>query len=838
MRTTLKAQAIRLIAIFLLICASTTTVKAQISQHPELYKVKEFHNMDKDGGAYYCFTDAQYYQGKLYGVYIDNNGPSSIRLIAFEVNGETRTMEQSTVGDTGKKMIFLNDFGVYQDAEIIVYRNRFYVLWKNNTNGQIWIGEVDMKKGEYKKTRMLDDGKTYANFAATIYRDKICVILHRRTNKKLQVYQYGDPELNSGWDWCGTVRNAGHDNIELKGSTGISMEYDPDDHWDATSWYGYDDTEKKNVEKLIIGRLKSGTFEAFSYSGEYGKDNIWPSNWEEYAHHDIGRSKTFSLKLIQADIEGYAADNTSGYKASSNPLIFSYCTYDGKGTGEHFLKKFYPGSNSFATDAPIYTDLPYGYTVVATAADPTTETAPGGGLYYKQYIYLLRGNQTPYHWYKHAYIASIRSNEIVERRSSFNDEKALFGNSELRNLVRLVGIIEGPPPTVVDNNEWFGDLGVASSLAFTMGSGTSNSVSRLYKSDLKCSFGPHTDKLTAAFGGGYSFQKQHEEVTSQSESITVTFEANDTADYRAIALYSVPILTRCDLEYLSPTRRQSVRMPIFSYTYMTRQSIKQVEVPLDLEPFRIDNPSKLGDWEAREILTMTASEPNVSKSVNFSLNSERIDMTLETSGTISDSQTKGAISLMDLKFPFFQLENQSSWEWTDQTTATTSQGISASYSKIRRTDKHVRPEETAESFSSTLYLLTAEKSNTLRDQYYPKLLERKISFGTDTFPFMVNSDKPFVLAWDINNITYVRGNVSITGNEVVTTDEPLSIRFLDGMLTVDCLPGATVNVYSMNGTLTGHQQAVSGKAIFSLPGHLYTVEVVTERYRKVQKVVR
>lgn len=23
------------------------------------------------------------------------------------------------------------------------------------------------------------------------------------------------------------------------------MEYDPDDHWDATSWYGYDDTEKR-----------------------------------------------------------------------------------------------------------------------------------------------------------------------------------------------------------------------------------------------------------------------------------------------------------------------------------------------------------------------------------------------------------------------------------------------------------------------------------------------------------------------------------------------------------------------------------------------------------------
>ena len=82
MRTTLKAQAIRLIAVFLLITASTTTVKAQISQHPELYKVKEFHNYESDGGAYYCFTDAQYYQGKLYGVYINNNGPSAVCLTA------------------------------------------------------------------------------------------------------------------------------------------------------------------------------------------------------------------------------------------------------------------------------------------------------------------------------------------------------------------------------------------------------------------------------------------------------------------------------------------------------------------------------------------------------------------------------------------------------------------------------------------------------------------------------------------------------------------------------------------------------------------------------------
>ena len=45
MRTTLKAQAIRLIAIFLLICASTTIVKAQISQHPELYKAVSYTHL-------------------------------------------------------------------------------------------------------------------------------------------------------------------------------------------------------------------------------------------------------------------------------------------------------------------------------------------------------------------------------------------------------------------------------------------------------------------------------------------------------------------------------------------------------------------------------------------------------------------------------------------------------------------------------------------------------------------------------------------------------------------------------------------------------------------------
>ena len=98
-------------------------------------------------------------------------------------------------------------------------------------------------------------------------------------------------------------------------------------------------------------------------------------------------------------------------------------------------------------------------------------------------------------------------------------------------------------------------------------------------------------------------------------------------------------------------------MPIFSYAPHDTASIKtRVEVPLTLEPFRIRQSSKLGDWEAGEILTMTASEPNVQQSRQLPrLNSERIDMTLETSGFVSKQSDQGAIGLMDLKFPFFQL---------------------------------------------------------------------------------------------------------------------------------------------------------------------------------------
>lgn len=207
--------------------------------------------------------------------------------------------------------------------------------------------------------------------------------------------------------------------------------------------------------------------------------------------HSIGRKKTFGLKLVQAGIEGYTDNNPLSYSAASNPMLFSYCTYDGKGTGEHFLKEYYPGSRTFASGSPIYTDLPYGYVAPATVAFPTNETLPGGGRYYKQYLYLVRGNRGSYHWYDHSYIASIRSNELIENRKSFNDEKTFFTNPDLRKLVRLVGIVEAPPPTIVDNNDWFKSLGVASSLDFTMGSGTSNSVSRTYKSDLKASLGAY-----------------------------------------------------------------------------------------------------------------------------------------------------------------------------------------------------------------------------------------------------------------------------------------------------------------------------------------------------------
>lgn len=830
MRTTIT----RIIGLLsLLLIGYPTSTMAQINEHPEYYKVNEFENYSSEFGADFTFCDAQFYNGKLYAVTLRTN--TSVSLMVFDVNGNT--IKKGSFGSTNSYRSKLNTGGIYQDAELVVFHNRLYVLWKNNTSGQIWIGEVDAEKGEYKKTRMLDNGKTYANFGATIYRNQICVVLHRHTTDKLQVYSYDDPELNSDWTWCGSVQNGTNDNIKLAGSTSITSEYTPDDHWDVETWYGKDENTGRIGEKLIIGRMHNGNFEVFSYGGEFGTGNNWPTTWDEYVSKSIGRSKTFSLKLVQAGIEGYTGNNANGYSSKSNPMLFSYCTYDGKGTGEHFLQEYYPGSHTFASGNPIYTDLPYGYAATATAAFPTNETLPGGGRYYKQYLYILRGNKEPYHWHDHSYIASIRSNELIENRKSFNDEKTFFTNPDLRKLVRLIGIVEGPPPTIVDNNDWFKSLGVASSLDFTMGSGTSNSVSRTFKGDLKMSLGPHTENITAQLGGGYSFQETYEEVKSSEESVTVSFRSEEIDDYRAIALYSVPIITRCDLEYLTPTGRKSINMPTLSYIYMNDHYIKQMELPLTMKPFDIKDPARLESWQARDILTSATSENVYRKSVGFSLNTPQINMRMETSGTISNSNTEGALNTIAVKVPFFELENQLEWEWTDITTTTTTQGISATFSQIRKSDPFVRPGETVESFASTLYLLTAEQSKTLENIYYPDLLKQKIKYGNDSVSLMVSEDKPFLLAWDINNITYTRGNISVTGNEEIA-DEPLSIRFLDGMLTVDCLPGATVNVYSMDGTLAGRQQAVSGKAIFSLPGHLYTVEVVTERYRKVQKVVR
>lgn len=830
MRTTIT-RIIGSLALLLLGCPAGTM--AQINNKPEYYQVKQFASYWDGHSERYAFTDAQYYDGKLYAIYSPAN--MDVGLAVFDVNGETGQMDRGKIGDTGKSYLLLNSGGVYQDAELVVFRNRLYCLWKNNTSGQIWIGEIDIKQGKYKKTRMLDDGKTYANFGATIYRDQICVVLHRRTTDKLQVYRYDDPDLNSGWNWCGSVQNGANDNIKLAGSTSISSEYTPDDHWDVETWYGKDYSTGKMVEKLIIGRVHDGNFEVFSYGGDFGADNHWPTAWDEYVSASIGRKKTFGLKLIQAGIEGYTSTNINS--AASNPLLFSYCTYDGKDTGEHFLKEYFPGSRSFKSGKPIYTDLPYGYAALATAAFPTNEVMPGGGRYYKQYLYIVRGNSQGYHWYDHSYIASIRSNELIENRQSFNDEKTLFTNPDLRHLVRLVGIVEGPPPTIVDNNDWFKSLGMASSLDFTIGSGTSNSVSRTYKSDLKTSLGPHKENLTAQIGGGYSYRKAYEEVKSSEESITVSFRSEEVDDYRAIALYSVPIITRCDLEYLTTTGRNSIYMPTLSYIYMTDHYIKQVELPLGMKPFGVSEPARLESWQAREVLNVAVSENVYRKSVGFSLNTPQINMRMETSGTISDSQTKGALSTLALKVPFFSLENQSSWEWTDATKTTTSQGISATFSQIRKSDPFVRPGETVESFASTLYLLTAEQSKTLQNIYYPDLLKQHIKYGADTVPLMVAEDKPFLLAWDINNITYTRDNLGVTGSEGVA-DEPLSIRFVDGRLAVDCLPGATVNVYRMDGSLAGRQQAVGGKALFSLPGQLYTVEIVTPRYRKVRKVTK
>lgn len=260
MRTTIT-RIIGLLSLLLLGYPAGTM--AQINEQPEYYKVKQFAyswNLDEEE---FPFFDAQYYNGKLYAVAMKEN--YFINLLAFDVNGETGQMDWVKVGSTNSKIRTLNQGGVYQDAELVVFHNRLYCLWKNNTSGQIWIGEIDVDKGEYKKTRMLDDGKTYANFGATIYCDQICVVLHRRTTDKLQVYRYDDPELNSDWTWCGSVQNGTNDNIKLAGSTSTTSEYTPDDHWDVETWYGKDKTTGKIGEKLIIGRVHNGNFEVFSY---------------------------------------------------------------------------------------------------------------------------------------------------------------------------------------------------------------------------------------------------------------------------------------------------------------------------------------------------------------------------------------------------------------------------------------------------------------------------------------------------------------------------------------------------------------------------------------------
>lgn len=814
----------------ILLCLATLLPqdgKAQISENAAVYKAS---NLGAEGFPYYS---ACTYKGEIYCVQIYNPSRGSVRLIRMNKSndGQLSFSDSHWTIDKG---------GIYQDAELVEWFGKLLVFYKNNTTGRIYVSEFDGNR--FSDGVRVDDHATYANFAVVKYMDKLCLLYHLRSDEKIHIKYItgGIPGSDSGWTEWGTVKNGNNDDVRFWGYSGIQVEYTSSSTvggaWDATQWIGVD-KNGLNKEMLVVGRVKNGpnVFEAFTYEGSM---NANEQSWNPYVEGAGAHQKAYHLKMVQAGIESISDNNT-------NPLQYIYASWDGNTVGEVFIKEFYPQSLAFPTGKHNYTDIPYGSFGATTYNDLVSDnsTSPTPGMTYRQKIAIIRGNGPGYHWSgNHA--ATLKSYHVRLNWQTFDDGNSLFKNPELRKFIRLEGILEGPPPSIVNNEQWYKNLQKESGKAFASsifsmekstesGMATSNG----YASTLKMGLGPNNDKLTAQFNLGYEYSKKATKETTLTTSYGLSVSSTYAGESNGLAFYNVPIINRYDFEiwdFNNTARNRSIKQG--SQFNIVGESIMTYEFSLKPDPAHIDGteytngPSNIGDpsnlksWENREILKGVQNSSTTKNCINLGYNINTINNWADLREKVT---TKGESSYTlnmgsTLKVPFFNLETSMEYEFTRTNTTTMGTSLRVDLANISRSSipQGQTPYTT---FNLRLYILTKDNSTIPRNRFYPLMKNTKINMGGVPQPMMIDSDgDPFILAWATNGVS-LKSDLMATDNAELTKDRLFHTYTTGNQLVMKCEPNTDIIVYNSTGSVVYQTKATSDILTTTLPAGFYIV---------------
>jgi hypothetical protein len=756
---------------------------------------------------HYVFS-AAYFKGNAYSLY---NLGGNINLGDLSLD-QNLLLTQSGHTD-------ITDGGSYTSGSLVAMGDTLYTFWRNNESNNVWYKPVTLVNGvpttgtavQVKFDRYFGIiKKTYSEFytyiAATVYKRNIYMLVESNESGDNSLYLIKGT-LNSSsteltWSFVDYVRE----------STGTAIDITSgavNDSYDIATMH----TSAGN-DSLVVGRSNNSKITLYLFRGQ-GK-------WKTYEKTTPANvSKCF--KMVQGAIDGLNVDNVNTLQCI------------GKNVDHVYTEAFDIDSRTFVKEAEL-TNHDGGFA-------PCINLLANTDYMYNQYIHLIYGDLS-----SDLDVDTYASNKIMRESVTMSDPDKFLNNSSLRQLATLVGVIEGPPPSILQtqadydaSNAKYGNASpatLAKSTTATQESSTTTTITG--GAEVGVEAGPVSVTLK------YTREKEETNKKSQATTQSILMKSNEIAHRDSATLfYNIPSLSFNSYYLCSPNSTSQTYVKVVANPIMTDLTVGNMttvtkHVSLTAAPFNVSNPRLLTSWFQRprfvnKIFNNTWFQ---GKSAPFNFTDSKIENSFSNT-TVKSTNTSNEVEMeVEVKFPEifglgFSAKASAKFKMAKSNSTTVQDGLGLTYQTYLQTDI---PGNQYKAFNTEFGLLTDDpSSNTISGYYYTEL--KNAGLRRD-------AEKPWIITYNITSYTkYITTEIGQMSDD----NELLNIKLhkqSESSVSINVLSPVndllTVELYSLSGqkiqTLFDKQPIASGATTLTtdcnVPTGVYVVKSRTSNGSK------
>lgn len=505
-------------------------------------------------------------------------------------------------------------------------------------------------------------------------------------------------------------------------------------------------------EVLYLGMLDGSYLRIYRYN-ENG-------SWTEYSTYTglVFWDGMGCFKLEVGEFKNSGQDN-------SQVVIQAIISIDDKVRSS----SFYPATSTFGDMVALKNHN--GSMSVASASTPragnTTSDVPAS---YQQHIYVLQGENSLSEKFDidrytsgiiestvtgSALLTGSTKTQFLQSAQAEQTIESYLADPDSRKTCALIGIVEGPPPTFVRDQNDFDALlpTVPSVLRLSTGKTEGNSESYNYTLGVCGEItGSSIDfrKLKAFKGFSIGLGIDISGTTYNDKTLTKTvkldrvFNSTLEAHNSAVLLYSIPLYSLYDYYYCNSKGERLYSMSVTSH--LTNDEVIIYAKPVDISsaPFNVSDPMDLTNWKNRFSSTVTSgSRKSMSLTYTFGPASSDVSKSFEKTVEENRGWTVREQANLDVEVLYKLVDVKAGvyGDFTQSQSHKCSLSDEMQMSYYQMDESIVKGNYGIKSYQSTLHMMFENCEDSQR--YYKQLIDDKL---------MLPDEHPWILGYQISNI--------------------------------------------------------------------------------------